>query len=182
MFLQVILISIFHLLNFQNDNNRIKWSPDVKLSWENFKGIPDTNGNEDAAVKTRIEVNVVSQKNMIELDIPCYFEINKSWSSTSDSIVLIHEQAHFDIAEVAARNLRKIVSEYKFTKDSKVKEVINELYHKNIQFLVSYQTKYDEETGHSRKVNNQKAWNLRVKEMLDNFEKYKNSKFIVKIQ
>ena len=166
--------------SFQN-NSRVLWSPDKKLNWNQFNGIPNTSSTESAATKTRIEIGVISKKQIVEFNVQCFFESSKSWAKTKDSFILLHEQIHFDIAEVAARNLRKELSELKYTNEMDIKSIIKDVYHKNVKFLINYQTKYDSETNHSRNENKQKIWEERVSELLNNLKNYSNTKFIVKL-
>ncbi len=175
-----MILNSFFYYSYQN-SNRILWSPDKKLNWAQFKGVPDTISAESAATKTRIEVDVISQKQIVEFNVPCFFESNKSWSMTNDSAILVHEQIHFDIAEVAARNLRKELCELKYTNGMNIKSTVKDLYHKNIKFLISFQTKYDNETNHSRNKNNQKIWGERVSELLKNLKNYSKTRFAVKL-
>lgn len=168
----MILNCLINYSIFQN-SNKILWSDNRKLEWKQFRGNVDGTSLEGAATKTRIEINVIAEKTYIEFNVPCYFEPNQSWTLTNDSAVLIHEQNHFNLAEVAARNLRKELSEFKYVKGMNIKSEVNILYHKNIKFLITYQNKYDTETNHSISKHNQKIWEQRITDLLMNLEKYK---------
>lgn len=181
--MNLILIKYFVFILFLGilipEKENLIWNENSKLTWDNFKGTVDTLSEKDAATKTRIEINVSTSKKEIEFYIPAYFETKKSWVKNQNDNLLKHEQGHFDIAEIAARNLRKAVSENPYSKNTNLKEIINKLYKKNIDFLVSYQNKYDKETNHSKNDEYQQLWDIRIKELLKNLEKFKTPKFKV---
>lgn len=94
---------------FQEEKNRIQWSNERKLTWEDFRGTPPKNrGNKIAETFGEI----VTDSSYWDNDIPkfivkCYFLKDKSWTTTDASITLEHEQIHFDIYEVYTRKIRK---------------------------------------------------------------------------
>lgn len=81
-----------------------------------------------------------------------------------DSVILSHEQLHFDIAELYARKFRKQLSETQFSTD--IKAEVKELYQKVLKELYIYQNKYDRETNFSRDRKQQQYWNAMIADAL----------------
>lgn len=176
----ISLILILFLLSFSDidngpSNSCILWTQDYKLKWDDFQGIPDSTRtyHQQSATKTSIEVTTKIESRKIIYTVSCYFDKEKSWTinHTSKSI-LAHEQLHFDIAEIYARNLRKKLFELKKISNSDLEKKVKEIYHEIISTCIQYQLKYDDETNHSKDKKNQHIWNDRIKEILNQTNEY----------
>ena len=93
----------------QDNEEKILWLPDRKLTWNDFKGV--SRGNR-GGIMAETAGEIVTEKSywldgVPKFEIHCYFLKNKSWTITSDSLTLEHEQIHFDIYEVYTRKIRK---------------------------------------------------------------------------
>ena len=105
----------------------------------------------------------------------CFFIKSKSWAkSKNNDILLIHEQGHFDIAELFARKLRKAFAEYKFNYKTVGKDIDN-LFLLNKQERAKMDALYDKETKHSQDKQQQILWNKRIKTELNKLKKYASS-------
>ncbi|HXB11149.1 MAG TPA: DUF922 domain-containing protein, partial [Bacteroidia bacterium] len=90
---------------------------------------------------------------------------------TSDYI-LKHEQLHFDICELFARKLRKMMEETDFTKVKNIIPQIQSMYNKVNGEFVRYEEKYDNETNHGENPAKQKLWSDDVANQLKDLDKY----------
>jgi len=111
----IISLFVFLFSSFENgkkafDNaDEIAWSESSKLTWDDFKGIPDTSKVYVWAETTyKIQItDLILEKEVPKYKVRCYFIKSASWTITDDKLSLMHEQLHFDIAELYARKIRK---------------------------------------------------------------------------
>jgi hypothetical protein len=171
--LLIILLSFFKLSSFcQGEGEElIDWKGAKKLTWTDYKGQPQAGTDAAAATTTYLGIEYLIDEKGFTFKIQCRFSKTKSWGKSKTDYILEHEQGHFDIAEIFARKLNKNMSEYKFNKDSFRKD-LKSIYDSVAIEKENFQNQYDLETDHSRKKDQQAAWNLKIKEWLTNFEKY----------
>lgn len=156
---------------FSQEEETISWTPDRKLQWEDFKGRPFKTAWAAAVTASGItyEFSSVETDGALKLDIQIstHFYPDESWYQPAlvNGVILSHEQLHFDIAELFARKMRKIVAETNFT--SNVKAEIKKIYSDILKELSAFQKKYDFETNFSRNIEKQIAWNRKISEALD---------------
>lgn len=155
----IFLITLhFPLLLFsQKESESINWNESSKLIWDDFKAAPQKNGDVAALTATHLgfSYNVVNGK--ISFNIECRFEKNRSWGLVKNDWILKHEQGHFDIAEIFARKLFKVLSEYRFNKNSFQKD-LDVVYKNIVSEKENFQQDYDVETDFSRNKNSQEKW------------------------
>ncbi|NND78670.1 MAG: DUF922 domain-containing protein [Maribacter sp.] len=148
----------------------IEWSPDYKLTWEDFKGKSPNNDRAAATTASGIsyQFSTSALNGEIELDyeVNTFFYPQKSWYQPSlcDSLILSHEQLHFDISELYARKMRSRLASTSFTQN--VKAEVKEIYKEVLQELQEFQNLYDDQTNFSRDVDQQLMWNKKVREAL----------------
>lgn len=137
----------------QRLSDSIEWSPDYKLSMEDFKELKMDNKGvryDSLNYKLRAYSTVAvgytfkSEKGKLLFDAFAYFIRSRSWMKSHDEAVLKHEQGHFDVAEIYARKLAQAVGEIKnienpvfWTSFQKTFQEINGL-------LLNEHDKYDE--------------------------------------
>jgi hypothetical protein len=168
----LIIILQFPLLLFsQKDGEFIKWNDSRKLVWDDFRAAPQKNGDVAALTATHLgfSYNVVNGK--ISYNIECRFEKNKSWGLVKNDWILKHEQGHFDIAEIFARKLFKVLSEYRFNKNSFQKD-LDAVYKKIVSEKENFQQEYDVETDFSRNKNSQEKWLKKIEAELLQFKSW----------
>ena len=83
----------------------------------------------------------------------------------------MHEQGHFNIAELFARKLRKAFAEYNFNAHTVGKD-IDKLFILNKQERNEMDALYDKETNRSQNGQQQVLWNKKIKSELDNFKQF----------
>ena len=175
-----ITATLFKVPDIKKHEVEIEWSKTRKLTWNDFKAKPELSSKDCIAATTYcgfgFETNKVTLFDKVKLKTRNVFECYRSWvrpESTSNSLVLEHEQLHFDLSEVYARLLRKKIDEKKYSSLSLVKNsnlVFKEVFS---QFL-RRQELYDIETDHGRDLLKQKMWQKTIENELlelDNYNK-----------
>lgn len=172
----VLSLFVFSTAAFaQSGNDTIYWSPCYKLKWDDFKGTPDTTSIFAAVSNPIIRYKLSATDDTFNIKVFCFFLKNKSWAKFKNSdTLLMHEQLHFDIAELFARKLRKAFAEYKFNYATVGKD-IDKLFLLNKQERAKMDTLYDKETDFSRNRTQQLLWNRKIKPELDKLKKYASS-------
>ena len=82
-----------------------------------IKARPDPSSDAAASTATYLGINYGITQFIFTYKINCRLSKNKSWVRYKSDYVLSHEQGHFDITEIFARKLNKMMSEYKFDKE-----------------------------------------------------------------
>lgn len=171
--LKIVLFTFIVFLSgfaFAQDEEVISWSADRKLQWSDFKGSFFKTHWAAATTASSIsyEFSTFEKNGQLYLDfkVGCEFYPNKSWyrSELCDSLILSHEQLHFDIAELHARKMRKRLAESQFTKN--IKDEVKTIYKAIVKELYLFQNKYDHETNFSRDLGKQLIWNKMIAEAL----------------
>lgn len=155
-----------------NSKTHIQWQANRKLTWDDFRGQP-TISNEKVAAMTSTEFIVQTKTNnrtsRVEVQIENVFVRDESWVRNDKKDVpglLAHEQGHFDLGEVHARQLRK-----KITYDSNIKGVEN-LIREAYELSNRSQDLYDHETNHGIDKSKQKEWLIYIASELKVLENY----------
>jgi len=136
-----------------------------------YKGKPKPGSDAAASTATYLGFEFNVGKNGFDYKITCTFSKTKSWGLHKTDYILIHEQGHFDIAEIFARKLNKEMSEYKFDNNS-FKEDLKEIYQSIAIEKDSFQNQYDEETNHSINKEKQAEWQKKIDELLQEYKSY----------
>jgi len=172
-----LLLSFFVvILAFLNTPDRIAWSQDKPLDWKHFKGSPLTTDTYAASSATGLsqgyELDGNGVLNKSGTKVTAHFYPEFSWYKAKDTsrLLLRHERAHFDITEIHARKLRKRISEFTFTSNSK--EEITALYNQVEKERQVMQKQFDQETNHSRNKEQEVAWENIIAKMLENYWVY----------
>lgn len=159
-----------------NDSDVILWQENRLLTWNDFKGKP---AKRFAAASTNYDIlkSIDFKNNTTALiDIKAVFYCKKSWKKDQwiDATVLIHEQKHFDIVELYARKMRKMIKEYNYSQ-SNIKEKTDSLYAIIDKEMDVYQDLYDDETNGSMNSAKQKEWNQKIINEINEFNEFKNT-------
>jgi len=161
--LSAVILVIF-LLSFttQKDDSSIPWSAERRLTWSDFKSAPDENTSNAALTSSKITFKYSYDGDKgFTYAIGCLFEKNSSWGRVKTDYILAHEQGHFDIAEIYARKLNKMVKAYKFNA-AKAQKELPALYQKIMDELAAAQNTYDKDTDFSRDKEEQAAWSEKI--------------------
>lgn len=160
----IFLFQLIPLITFcQVNNNQIIWSIDYKLKWSDFR-IKDSMDHlkHDIAAETNYRIDcgkIHGEDDTLIYQVCTLFLKNESFCDLkylkSDTVfmrkALMHEQIHFDIAEVFARKLRKDIinrlNTFKHKNSDKVVQIIAKLYDKEVLDCIKLQDSFDEETA-----------------------------------
>jgi hypothetical protein len=159
----VLILPLLVLSQLEEDH--IKWQENRKLTWDDFKAAPLKIGNTAAMTTTHLGFSYSVKNGIVTYKIECRFEKNKSWGLVKNDWVLKHEQGHFDIAEIFARNLNKSINEYQFNKGSFQKD-LDAIYKSVVAEKEEFQQQYDDETDYSRIKVKQEEWLKKIESEL----------------
>lgn len=173
-FFLIFFLLIFNILSAQ----KINWSEDQKLVWDNFKSKTNNLGGSTVVAYTHCgwEYSAITSsdpKVPVKIEIQTIFNEDKSWKDVKriDDYVLVHEQKHFDIAEIHARKLRKEVSE-KVKTTSDYNKIFKTIYAKISSEYKQFQTTYDRITEHGMNKEKQAEYNILISEELEKLKNY----------
>lgn len=160
------VMGVFHCYSSQN----ISWNRERKLTWEDFKGTPN-----DArfAASTYCVIGMIPEHTNIlngqtSYKITCEFISDSSWyfKEKESLAVLLHEQLHFDIAELYARKMRQKLK--KPIMPTVGRYIFNTLYDEYMEF----QKLYESQTRYGAIKEEQSRWNALVKKRLKKLKKF----------
>ena len=166
----MVFILLLAPMVFAQEEEAILWNPDKRLSWADFRATPPVTGNIAATTASGISYyfssTEVDGRMEVDFTVRTYFYPDKSWYKPEicNSVVLSHEQLHFDISELFARKMRAELTKTRFTRN--IKAEVRAIYQKINTELADFQKRYDSETDYSRNVAQQKAWNETIKAAL----------------
>ena len=160
----VLILPLLVLSQLEEDH--IKWQESRKLTWDDFKAAPLKIGNTAAMTTTHLGFSYNISNGKITYKIDCRFEKNKSWGLVKNEWILKHEQGHFDIAEIFARQLNKLVNEYQFNKSS-FQNDLDAIYKSVVAEKEKFQQQYDDETDYSRIKTKQEEWLKKIEAELN---------------
>lgn len=149
----------------------IEWSASRKLTWDDFKAPPDPASTNAALTSSAINVEFGYDEEELQFNIKCSFDKNKSWVRIRNTAILLHEQGHFDIAELHARKLNKALKAYPFNAKT-VSNDVNRIYDSVMALHHAAQNEYDKETDFSRNKEKQAIWLKKIAEDLQGLQMY----------
>lgn len=162
-------------------SQKIYWREDVKLNWSNFKSKVNNQRGANVVAYTNCGwtysyVKSSNPKAPIKIEIQTLFNEDKSWKDVKriNDYVLLHEQKHFDAAEVYARKLRKEIAE-KIKTSSDFDKYFKAIYNRNLKEYQDFQRTYDSETRNGMLEEKQSEYNRIIAEELENYKSYKSS-------
>jgi len=167
------LYRVDHVGDYETE---ISWTPSRKLVWEDFKK-PDNNypsgAIADAAAVSSCGISVISARKGLfsaQAFVFAVFVTNDSWvrPDAKDPAVLTHEQAHFDLAELYARKMRKIIKEAG-NEGVLLATAVHQRYYTE---YVQRQTRYDMETQHGIDTEAQQQWLTTIEQELNDLQEH----------
>ncbi|RMA58520.1 DUF922 domain-containing protein [Ulvibacter antarcticus] len=174
--LSIILLILFSYPS-ESDPEKINWSNSRKLSWADFKGVPNKGADFVASTNSGISFSYsFKYKNddiTYDFSVESFFYPKESWYKRGlvSPYILKHEQAHFDISELHARKLRRLISEATFTKN--IKKEIEPLYRKVEEDRREMQNKFDAESEHSKNEEMEYQWEAYIAKQLKAYEHWR---------
>ncbi len=157
----------------QDIKGRIYWSEDKELIWKDFKGKSNNNHPYDAETNWAVEYACGLKSDTLSFTLKCYFDMNGSWvkKGKATDVLLNHERMHFDLGEVYARKLRKVLLEYTYNRET-INEDIQNLYNNMFAECQVAQKQYDKDTDHSKIQAKQDKWDAKITSLLKELKAY----------
>jgi hypothetical protein len=152
------------------EEGALAWESGSQLQWEDFRGVPPADKTVAATTASGLSYSFKTRGGFaghkLDYEVTAYFYPEKSWyhSELCDALVLMHEQLHFDISEIYARKMRKILFERTFS--GNIRAEVRQIFSEINQELSAFQDRYDLETDFSRNRQVQLRWNKRIAEEL----------------
>ena len=169
--------TIYKVENVKTYETEIEWTPDRKLTWDDFKGQPNNTDFPDALAVTNSGITFESGSfNPFKVGgvfVRNMFINHGSWvlPEGRNDYVLRHEQIHFDITEIYTRKLRKAFSDANITANNTSRaQAIFETIKNEWEKRQNY---YDTQTKHGLKAETQKEWEAIIILELANYDLYK---------
>jgi hypothetical protein len=171
--------NIYKVRDVKSYEVEIEWTLDRKLTWEDFKGIPDDENFPNALAVTNsgfgVQYSGIGIFSKTKIFVKTVFITNGSWvrDEGRTPYVLTHEQIHFDITEIYARKLRKALAEanIKFLKRGDIEEIYWKLHNE----WEGRQSLYDIETQFGEKFETQRKWKSIIEIELAKYDLYKSN-------
>jgi hypothetical protein len=106
----------------------------------------------------------------VKIEIKTVFNEDKSWKDVKkiNDYILLHEQKHFDIAELFVRKFRKAVAE-KIRNSGDYDRYFKSIYTISNEYK-NFQMVYDKETRHGMNETKQAEYNAAISEELENLK------------
>jgi hypothetical protein len=158
-----------------SETNRIYWSDWYKLEWPDFQAKPNEKTSVAALSSIALPYSYATDgEGVLKVTINVCFIKNESWSKAEETnnLLLVHEQTHFDIAELHRRMIVKALVEANFTKKNykdKLNDIINQYWRRDYKVM---QNRYDKDTNYSNVVKEQINWNKYVSQQLENYQDF----------
>ena len=178
--MKVVTLITFLFISFfssETETVKIEWSESNKLTWADFQGSRLKGPSFAASSSTGISFSytVKRYEDDIDLDysVKCHFYPEESWydRSSASAYILKHEQTHFDISELHARVLRKLISEASFSEAIKIE--IKAIYKEVERQRGEMQHRFDDETEHSINKKNEHLWEVFIAKQLKAYDRWK---------
>ena len=173
----ITLILCFFLIPSDGELTKMQWNENRQLTWEDFQGVPnrgdDFVASTNSGISFSFSYNVRGGKMTMDYEVLCNFYPELSWYKPDkvSPYILKHEQTHFDISELFARKLRKVMAETEFSNDPK--EKINALYSDIERLRQEMQDSYDLESDHSKNKEAELQWRAFVEKELEAYDRWK---------
>ena len=144
------------------------WSARRRLAWSDFQGSPPSEGPEGAKTSYTLYWVWKCRGEVFEFRVIAGFRPRQSWvkaivlnDSTQRRTVLLHEQTHFDLAEVHARRMRRAFGDLD-QPCAKTDAELRALAQRLADDEQAEQLRYDAETDHGLLGDQQAAWSRNV--------------------
>lgn len=161
---------------------KLFWTDGKKLTWNDFKGPVDSTAKEDAETTWHIDARYAGKGDTARMVVKCWFAPDESWVKKNhlNADLLAHEQAHFDLAEVYARKLRKELASKTYTRTD-LKTSFKSAHQQLIGECKKRQEQYDTETNHSIIKAKQTEWQKLIAKELGDLKSYADTLVMAKI-
>tara|TARA_B100000809_G_scaffold245063_1_gene271649 strand:+ start:2449 stop:2991 length:543 start_codon:yes stop_codon:yes gene_type:complete len=176
---KLLVIFLFFLNVFSNDEVTISWSESKKLNWTDFKAQVEPHIDAVAVTASGITFSFsVNQSDSKFVDFnavaKAHFYPEQSWyfKGKVDDYILAHEQLHFDITELYVRQLRYNISRLHLSQN--IKQELRDAHEQANKNLSVMQNDYDTQTDNSISKEQQVSWSKLVKTKLDKYRDFRS--------
>ena len=166
-----ILLFLSLTVKGQQSGDHIQWKERRQLAWADYQGKPDPGAGAAASTATYLSVEYNFKDGRLGYVITCSFSRSRSWGLTMNDYILSHEQGHFDIAEIFARQLYKKLKAYEFDKKNYQTD-LRRIYEDITSEKEEMQNRYDRETNHSINKDKQAEWLEKIRRELKELEPF----------
>ena len=165
----------------------INWTESRKLTLKDFKVVDDSSSvlRKDVAAITRTGVtyslNASRGKKVADITMRVYATVHTANTYIKKSrlqikperiaYLLNHEQKHFDISEIYAREAARELTLAKATKN--YRKEFSDIVKARFKEAEDFQKLYDKETDNGRNAEKQTEWDTLISEKLRSLEKYR---------
>lgn len=163
---------------FARAGGNLPWDSTIPLGWSQFRGPPQHEYATAAQTSSAVTYQIGCLGAETRFVVVATFSTTESWvrpDIPSDSIaspqVLRHEQLHFDLSEVLARELRLALATTPGLCPANLVRA-RQLFDSLSAASRTLQARYDEETGHGTLVTSQAIWSRRIRALLDALAAY----------
>ncbi len=177
-FVLAVMLTLMAVYAAPAQNILVKGKPYTgKLTWKDFSGKADATSSFKATTTYKFQTrlnNLKFKKDTADLsgyEIDLELDGPKSWvkKGKETDYLLKHEQGHFDIGILLAREILREVNTPRFTKfnfQNGLNKIINTVSEKYRKMGVEY----DKETDHSKNSTAQEKWNDLIEQALNESE------------
>ena len=151
----------------------IHWRSNYELSWDDYRAVPEDSIDHDAVSAINISYQLKFNKKEYQYDVFCVFDKKDSWVKQRDSVLLSHEQVHFNIHELFARKIRREFKNYRFNY-STIKTDFQRIFENLVSQSEAMNKRYDVETNFSKNRKAQDFWNENIARSLTDLEQFKS--------
>jgi hypothetical protein len=170
----LIIVTFLFLTNycFGQESTAKRWHRDSLLTWNDFKGTPDSTSKMAAMTFSwfdyDLDMAVQEGKNVLVCTAASYFIRKRSWSvKGKEGIVLLaHEQVHFDLTAYFARLFETSINNKKYPEmnGQDIRGIANTFSKR----LHAAQLNYDDWTNHGIDIKKQRIWCNFIADALEN--------------
>ncbi|MDP9954780.1 hypothetical protein J2X97_000417 [Epilithonimonas hungarica] len=169
-----LALTFLFIIGLAEAQDKIFWNEYRKLVWTDFESQTKPNTSQ-AAATTYCGISYLlnsSTKKFTnkQVKIESFFIPSKSWAHPEHKTdnVLMHEQSHFDIAELFARRFRKVISD----KTLDVKS-LQKYYERIYDDYKDYQKDYETVTNHGRIRDKQYEYTQKINSEIEKLSDFK---------
>jgi hypothetical protein len=176
--LTVLIIAVLlFAFTLPEEKNILVWNQDRPLTWDDFRGRPAKRFSAASTTYDIFKYLKPENERSATVTVEAVFFCDKSWKKVSwiNNSVLVHEQKHFDIAELYARQLRQRISSVKYRNYEDLKHKSDSVYTVIDKEMDVYQDKYDDETDASMNGDKQREWNKKIMDEITQLDSYKST-------
>ncbi|MCJ8165092.1 DUF922 domain-containing protein [Pontibacter sp. E15-1] len=150
---------------------QVVWSADRRLTWDDFKAVPEAGNPHHALTAANLAVNTKCTQNSFTYQVNCVFLPTASWTkNTRSGKLLRHEQLHFDLTEVYARQLRKELAQLNCANQKeKLKGTVRDVFAR----WKTAQQAFDTACAHGLNKAEERVWAANITKRLHALEAYK---------